>query len=126
VPLLFAAGHRSISHDQSTLMIVRTERGDRHGARVDAHDLPSSGASVSAAPASSFSEIFRRRRPIARMATMLGDTASSSAVPEIFHELEPRDTVLAYGHPRNRGGNRHKDEEPIAAFDDDGERSSIN
>ena len=66
-----------------------------------------------------FSEIFQRTGPIARMATMLAGHGFVVAVPEIFHELEPAGTILAYDQPGADAGNRHKTEKPIAAFDDD-------
>ena len=66
-----------------------------------------------------FSEIFQQTAPIARMAAMLAGHGYVVAVPEIFHELEPRGMVLAYDKPGTDAGNRHKLEKSIAAFDDD-------
>jgi carboxymethylenebutenolidase len=66
-----------------------------------------------------FSEIFQRTAPIARMASMFAGHGFVVAVPEIFHELEPAGTVLAYDPNGTEAGNRHKLEKPIEAFDSD-------
>jgi carboxymethylenebutenolidase len=66
-----------------------------------------------------FSEIFQQTQPIARMAAMLAGHGLVVAVPEIFHELEPAGTALAYDAEGTAAGNRHKTEKPVAAFDDD-------
>lgn len=66
-----------------------------------------------------FSEIYQRTGPIARMASMLAGHGFVVAVPEIFHELEPLGTVLAYDKNGTDAGNRHKTEKPIEAFDSD-------
>jgi carboxymethylenebutenolidase len=41
------------------------------------------------------------------------------AVPEIFHELEPAGTVLAYDKAGTERGNANKQGKPIEAFDAD-------
>jgi carboxymethylenebutenolidase len=66
-----------------------------------------------------FSEIFQQTGPIARIASMLAGHSFVVAVPEIFHELEPPGTVLAYDPQGTDAGNRHKTEKPVAAFDSD-------
>ncbi|HBH81057.1 MAG TPA: dienelactone hydrolase, partial [Nitrospira sp.] len=43
-----------------------------------------------------YSEIFQVTGPIRRTAAMLASHGFVVAVPEIFHELEPAGTVLAY------------------------------
>src|SRR5438445_97530 len=43
-----------------------------------------------------FSEIFQRTGPIKRVAALLAGHGFVVAVPEIFHELEPPGTELAY------------------------------
>jgi carboxymethylenebutenolidase len=47
-----------------------------------------------------YSEIFQVTGPIRRMASMLASHGFVVAVPEIFHELEPAGTVLAYDDAR--------------------------
>src|SRR5690349_22520998 len=66
-----------------------------------------------------YSEIFQRTGPIGRMAAMLAGHGYLVAVPEIFHELEPLGTVLAYDQAGADAGNRHKLEKPIGAHDSD-------
>jgi len=66
-----------------------------------------------------YSEIFQRTPPIHRMAALIAGHGFLVAVPEIFHDLEPAGTVLAYDQTGADAGNRHKKEKPIAAFDAD-------
>jgi carboxymethylenebutenolidase len=66
-----------------------------------------------------FSEIFQRTGPIARMAAMLAGHGFVVAVPEIFHELEPAGTVLAYDQAGADAGNHHKTAKTVAAYDAD-------
>ena len=66
-----------------------------------------------------YSEIFQRTAPIHRTATLLAGNGFLVAVPEIFHELEPAGTVLAYDEAGTDRGNRHKVGKPVAAFDSD-------
>ena len=65
------------------------------------------------------SEIFQRTAPIGRMAAFFAGHGFVVAVPEIFHELEPPGTVLAYDKPGTDRGNAHKLGKPIEAFDTD-------
>ena len=53
-----------------------------------------------------FSEIFQVTGPIRRTATMLASHGFVVAVPEIYHELEPPGTVLAYDEAGAERGNR--------------------
>src|SRR6478735_2445300 len=66
-----------------------------------------------------FSEIFQRTGPIGRMAAMLAGHGFVVAVPEIFHELEPAGTVLAYDSAGADAGNHHKTAKTVAAYDAD-------
>ncbi len=66
-----------------------------------------------------YSEIFQRTAPIHRTATMLAGNGFLVAVPEIFHELEPLGTVLAYDKTGTDAGNAHKLAKPVTAFDSD-------
>jgi carboxymethylenebutenolidase len=66
-----------------------------------------------------FSEIFQQTGPIRRTAAFLAGHGYVVAVPEVFHELEPAGTVLAYDQAGADAGNQHKLEKPIGAFDDD-------
>ena len=66
-----------------------------------------------------YSEIFQRTAPIHRTATMLAGNGFLVAVPEIFHELEPLGTVLAYDKAGTDAGNAHKLAKPVTAFDSD-------
>ncbi|CAN5619840.1 dienelactone hydrolase family protein [soil metagenome] len=66
-----------------------------------------------------FSEIFQRTGPIARTAAMLAGHGFVVAVPEIFHELEPAGTVLAYDQAGADAGNHHKTAKTVAAYDAD-------
>ena len=66
-----------------------------------------------------FSEIFQRTGPIRRMAAILAGHGFVVLVPEIFHELEPAGSVLAYDPPGTERGNHHKVAKPVAAYDAD-------
>ncbi len=66
-----------------------------------------------------FSEIFQRTGPIRRMASMLAGHGMIVLVPEIFHELEPIGSVLAYDSAGTERGNQHKVAKAVAAYDDD-------
>jgi carboxymethylenebutenolidase len=66
-----------------------------------------------------FSEIFQRTGPIHRMAQILAGHGLIVAVPEIFHELEPPGTILAYDGPGAERGNHHKVNKPTSAYDAD-------
>ena len=66
-----------------------------------------------------FSEIFQITGPIRRAAALLAGHGYVVAVPEIFHELEPAGTALAYDQAGADRGNAHKIGKPISAYDDD-------
>jgi carboxymethylenebutenolidase len=66
-----------------------------------------------------FSEIFQRTGPIKRMAALLAGHGFVVAVPEIFHELEPAGTELAYDQAGADSGNAHKVGKPVSAYDAD-------
>jgi carboxymethylenebutenolidase len=66
-----------------------------------------------------FSEIFQRTGPIRRMAALLAGHGFVVAVPEIFHELEPAGTELAYDTAGAERGNRDKVGKPVTAYDAD-------
>ncbi len=65
------------------------------------------------------SEIFQVTAPIRRMAAILASHGFVVAVPEIFHELEPAGTVLAYDEAGAARGNRHKITKALSSYDDD-------
>jgi len=66
-----------------------------------------------------FSEIFQVTGPIRRAAAMLASHGFVVAVPEIFHELEPAGTVLAYDGGGAELGNRHKITKTLSSYDSD-------
>jgi len=66
-----------------------------------------------------FSEIFQITGPIRRTAALLAGQGYMVAVPEIFHELDPAGTVLAYDQAGADRGNAHKVGKPISAYDAD-------
>jgi carboxymethylenebutenolidase len=66
-----------------------------------------------------YSEIFQRTAPIDRSAAYLAGHGYVVAVPEIYHELEPAGTVLAYDAAGAETGNRHKVGKPLRGYDDD-------
>ena len=66
-----------------------------------------------------FSEIFQRTGPIRRMAAMLAGQGFVVLVPEIFHELEPAGSVLAYDAAGTERGNQHKVAKTVQAYDAD-------
>jgi carboxymethylenebutenolidase len=66
-----------------------------------------------------FSEIFQRTGPIRRMAAMLAGQGFVVLVPEIFHELEPAGSVLAYDPPGTERGNHHKIAKTVQAYESD-------
>jgi len=66
-----------------------------------------------------FSEIFQRTGPIKRAAALLAGHGFVVAVPEIFHELEPAGTELAYDQAGAERGNRDKISKPVVAYDAD-------
>ncbi len=66
-----------------------------------------------------FSEIFQITGPIRRAAAMLAGHGYIVAVPEIYHELEPAGSVLAYDQAGADQGNAHKLAKTIASYDGD-------
>lgn len=66
-----------------------------------------------------FSEIFQRTGPIKRTAALLAGHGFVVAVPEIYHELEPPGTELAYDQEGADRGNKHKISKPVSAYDAD-------
>lgn len=66
-----------------------------------------------------FSEIFQVTGPIRRTAAMLAGHGFIVACPEIYHELEPAGTVLAYDEEGTQRGNAHKITKEVSAYDSD-------
>ncbi len=66
-----------------------------------------------------YSEIFQVTGPVRRMAATLAANGYVVAIPEIYHELEPAGTVLAYDTAGADKGNAHKIGRDIAVYDDD-------
>ena len=66
-----------------------------------------------------YSEIFQMTGPIRRFATFLAGNGYLVAVPEVYHELEPAGTVLAYDQAGSDKGNHDKYAKELAAYDDD-------
>jgi carboxymethylenebutenolidase len=66
-----------------------------------------------------FSEIFQITGPIRRTAAFLAAHGYIVVTPEIYHELEPPGTVLAYDQAGADTGNAHKIAKEISAYDSD-------
>lgn len=66
-----------------------------------------------------YSEIFQVTAPIRRTAAMLAGHGYLVAAPEIYHELEPAGTVLAYDQAGADRGNAHKTTKEISSYDAD-------
>jgi len=66
-----------------------------------------------------FSEIFQITGPIRRSAAMLAGHGFVVACPEIYHELEPAGTVLAYDEAGTTRGNAYKTTKAVSAYDSD-------
>src|SRR3954465_14483252 len=66
-----------------------------------------------------YSEIFQVTGPIRRTAALLAGHGFIVAVPEIYHELEPAGTVLAYDQAGADRGNTLKTTKEVAAYDSD-------
>ncbi len=66
-----------------------------------------------------FSEIFQATGPIRRTATMLAGQGFIVAVPEVYHELEPAGTVLAYDQAGADKGNEDKYAKELSSYDGD-------
>ena len=66
-----------------------------------------------------FSEIFQITAPIRRMAASLAGNGYLVAVPEVYHDLEPKGTVLAYDTAGADRGNADKTTKELASYDSD-------
>jgi carboxymethylenebutenolidase len=66
-----------------------------------------------------FSEIFQVTGPIRRFAAFIAGHGYIVAVPEVYHELEPRGTVLAYDQAGSDRGNADKYAKPLSSYDSD-------
>lgn len=66
-----------------------------------------------------YSEIFQITAPIARSAKILAGFGFVVFVPEVFHELNPTGTVLAYDDVGKDKGNNDKWEKTLEAHDSD-------
>jgi carboxymethylenebutenolidase len=66
-----------------------------------------------------FSEIFQITAPIRRMAALLAGNGYIVAVPEVYHELEPAGTVLAYDTAGADKGNADKITKELPSYDSD-------
>jgi carboxymethylenebutenolidase len=66
-----------------------------------------------------YSEIFQATAPINRMAAFFAGHGYIVAVPEVYHELEPAGTVLAYDQAGSDKGNADKYAKELSAYDDD-------
>ncbi|MBU2885033.1 dienelactone hydrolase family protein [Gilvimarinus agarilyticus] len=68
-----------------------------------------------------YSEIFQQTAPIARSAAIMAGHGFVVLVPEVFHELNPIGTVLAYDDAGKDKGNQDKFTKPLADHDTDTE-----
>ena len=66
-----------------------------------------------------YSEIFQITGPIRRFAAMIAGHGYLVAVPEVYHELEPAGTVLAYDQAGADKGNADKYAKELASYDAD-------
>lgn len=66
-----------------------------------------------------YSEIFQVTGPIRRTAALFAGHGYVVAVPEIYHELEPPGSVLAYDEAGSARGNALKIGKPLASYDAD-------
>ena len=66
-----------------------------------------------------YSEIFQITAPIERSATMLAGQGFVVLVPEVFHELNPLGTVLAYDDAGKDKGNSDKAQKTLESHDSD-------
>jgi len=66
-----------------------------------------------------YSEIFQITGPIRRTAALLAGHGFVVAVPEIYHEFLPADTVLAYDQAGADKGNELKTTKELASYDAD-------
>lgn len=68
-----------------------------------------------------YSEIFQITGPIARSANLLAGLGFLVIVPEVFHELNPAGTILAYDDVGKDKGNQDKATKPLESHDGDTE-----
>lgn len=66
-----------------------------------------------------YSEIFQQTGPIERSAKIMAGHGYVVLVPEVFHELNPPGTVLAYDNAGRDKGNADKAAKPVTAYDSD-------
>jgi carboxymethylenebutenolidase len=66
-----------------------------------------------------YSEIFQATGPIRRTAAMIAGHGYIVAVPEVYHELEPMGTVLAYDQAGADKGNADKYDKELSSYDAD-------
>lgn len=66
-----------------------------------------------------YSEIFQQTAPISRAASILAGHGFVVLVPEVFHELNPIGTVLAYDDAGKDKGNSDKFTKPLEHHDSD-------
>ena len=66
-----------------------------------------------------YSEIFQRTAPIARAAAIMAGHGFIVLAPEVFHELNPIGTVLAYDDAGKDKGNSDKWTKPLESHDTD-------
>lgn len=66
-----------------------------------------------------FSEIFQATGPIRRTAAFLAGHGYIVAIPEVYHELEPSGTVLAYDQAGADKGNADKYNKELSSYDAD-------
>lgn len=66
-----------------------------------------------------YSEIFQATGPIRRTAALIAGHGYVVAVPEVYHELEPLGTVLAYDQAGADKGNEDKYAKELSSYDSD-------
>ncbi len=66
-----------------------------------------------------YSEIFQMTGPIRRFASFVAGHGYVVAVPEVYHELEPAGTVLAYDQAGSDRGNHDKYAKELSSYDED-------
>ena len=66
-----------------------------------------------------YSEIFHQTGPIERAAKIIASHGYAVLVPEVFHELNPIGTVLAYDDAGRKKGNSDKESKDVQSYDSD-------
>jgi carboxymethylenebutenolidase len=66
-----------------------------------------------------YSEIFQATAPIRRTAAQIASHGYIVAIPEVYHELEPAGTVLAYDQAGADKGNADKYDKELSSYDAD-------